>query len=79
MEETYLKVPNATRWNSTYDAWAVLEKKKKFLNALFTFEGQTQLKETELNYIGEFVKVNWSVIEISLKTKYSYFGLSINQ
>ena len=53
-----LVVPNATRWNSSYDAWVVLNKMKDHdLNNLLNFIGESALKPDELSYIQEYVEV----------------------
>ena len=52
-----LQVPNATRWNSSYDAWKVLHEQKEHLNRLLDHCGASSFKAPELEYISEFVDV----------------------
>ena len=52
-----LVVPNATRWNSSYDSWKGLHEQKEHLNSLRDHCGASSFKAPELEYISEFVDV----------------------
>ena len=54
-----LVIPNATRWNSLYDAMVVLNKTDKHqLNVLMDDLGESRFSELEIKYIKEYVEVS---------------------
>ena len=53
-----LVVPNATRWNSLYDATKVLLEQTDKLNTLMDHIGEPSFIQEELSYIEEFVDVS---------------------
>ena len=80
-EKKGLLTPNATRWNSTYDAVKrfkeYLQQDQQAVEALLTEAKVKPLSQTEINFITEFLKVMGPVAEALdylQGEKYMYLG-----